>query len=53
MADLQNFVGDTIQKIAVVGHHENDTLKPDQKILQPGYHLIVQMVGRLIQDQHV
>ena len=53
MANLQDLVGYLIKKITVMSNHDHNALKPVEVILQPGHHLIVQMVGRLVQDQHI
>ena len=37
-------------EIPTEGHN---ALKTSQKVLQPGHHLIIQMVGRLVQKQHI
>ena len=36
-----------------MGDHDQATPEPAQPVLQPGYHLTVQMVGGLVQDQDV
>ena len=53
MGNLQNFIGNPVKKISVMGNHDHNPLKASQKILQPGHHLIIQMVGGLIQKQHI
>ena len=53
MADLQNFIGNFVKKITVMRNHDHNAFKAVQIILQPGYHLVIQMVGRLIQNQHI
>ncbi|MPM73541.1 hypothetical protein SDC9_120523 [bioreactor metagenome] len=42
-----------LQKIAVVSHHHKAPGPSAQPVLQPGNHLRVQMVCRLVQNQHV
>ena len=53
VADLQNFVCNTVQKIAVVRDHDHCSLKTVQIIFQPFGHFIVQMIGRLVQDKNI
>ena len=53
MTDFQNFIGNFVKEITVMRNHDHNAFKPVQVILQPGYHLIIQMVGRLIQNQHI
>ena len=53
MTDFQNFIGNFVKEITVMRNHDHNAFKPVQVILQPGYHLIIQMVGRLIQNQDV
>ena len=36
-----------------MGHHDQSALEPAEPVLQPGGHLRVQMVCRLVQHQHV
>ena len=36
-----------------MGHHDEAALEPAEPVLQPGYHLAVQVVGGLVQNQHV
>ena len=53
VADLQDLIGDTVKKISVVRHHDHRPFISVQVFLQPCGHLIVQMVGGLVQDQHI
>ena len=53
MTDFQNFIGNFVKEITVMRNHDHNAFKPVQIILQPGYHLVIQMVGRLIQNQHI
>ena len=53
MADLQDLVGNPVQKIAVMSNHDHHPFKTVQIIFQPGSHFVVQVVGRLIQNQHI
>ena len=46
-------LGCIIQKIAVMGHAHHRSGKALQKLLQPLDRLGIQVVGRLIQQQHV
>ncbi|CDC69327.1 ribosomal protein S5 [Oscillibacter sp. CAG:155] len=52
-AQLRDMVDHPLQKITVVGHHDQPALEAAEPVLQPGHHLTVQMVGGLVQDQHV
>ena len=36
-----------------MGNHDHYALEFPQKIFQPGHHLIVQMVGRLVHQKHI
>ena len=36
-----------------MGHHDEAPLEPAEPVLQPGHHLAVQVVGGLVQNQHV
>ena len=49
----ENAVYHTVQEITVMRNHDHNAFKPVQIILQPGYHLVIQMVGRLVQKQHI
>ena len=42
-----------VQKVAVVGDHHQRAAIALQLVLQPLDHLVVQMVGRLVQDQQI
>ena len=53
MTDLQNFIGNFVKEITIMRNHDHNAFKAVQIILQPGYHLVIQMVGRLIQNQHI
>ena len=52
-AQLRDVVHHPLQKVAVMGHHHQPALEPAEPVLQPGSHLRVQMVGGLIQNQHI
>ena len=52
-AQLGDVVDHPFQKIAIVGHHDQPAPEPPQTILQPGGHFGVQMVGGLVQHQHI
>ena len=49
--DLYDPVGHTVQKISVMGNHDQRAFPAFQIIFQPGSHALIQMVGRLVQDQ--
>ena len=51
--ELRDVVHHPLEKIPVVGHHHQAALEPAEPVLQPGHHLAVQVVGGLVQDQHV
>ncbi len=51
--DLENPVGDVLEEVAVMGHHQHGAGIVAQGLFQPGHALRVQMVGRLVQQQHV
>ena len=50
---LGNVVDHPLQKVPVMGHHDQPPLKSTQPVLQPCHHLAVQMVGGLVQHQNV
>ena len=52
-AQLRDVVHHPLQKIAVMGHHHQSALETAEPVLQPGSHLRVQMVGGLVQNQHI
>ena len=52
-AQLRDVVHHPLQKIAVMGHHHQPALEPAEPVLQPRGHLRVQVVGRLVQHQHI
>ena len=52
-AQLGDVVDHTLQKISVVGHHDQAAPELPQPFFQPCGHLGVQMVGGLVQHQHV
>ena len=52
-AQLRDMIHHPFQKIPVMGHHHQSALEPAEPVLQPRGHLRVQMVGRLIQNQHI
>ena len=53
LVDLRNPAGHAVQKIPVMRYHDQSSLPFFQIILQPVGHLIVQMVGGLVQQQNV
>ena len=52
-ADLQDPVGDLVQEVAVMGHHEYHAPVLPQVLFQPDDHLLIQMIGRLVKQQNV
>ena len=50
---LQNPLGRVVQKVAVVGDRHHGARVALQKLLQPVHRLGVQVVGRLVEQQHV
>ena len=52
-ADLEGAVGYIINKGTVVAHQDHCPTPRGQQLLQPLYRLNVQMVGRLVEQQHV
>lgn len=52
MIDLRNTVADPVQKIPVVRNHHQRALIAFQLSFQPFHHFIIQVVGRLIQNQY-
>ena len=52
-AEFGDFCGNALKEIAVMGHHNNAAGEGDELLLQPCGHFAVQMVGRLVQNQHV
>ena len=51
--DLPDGVGHRIQKIPVMGHHQEGAFVGRKPVLQPFDHVVIQMVGGLIQDQKI
>ncbi len=51
--DFQDPSGDVVEKIAIVGHHHDGAVVILEEPLQPCHRLGVQMVGGLVQQQHV
>ena len=51
LIQFDNLVGHALQKIAVVRHHDQRAGKGLQHFFQPGNHLAVQVIGRLVQNQ--
>ncbi len=45
--------GQLAQQHAVVGHHRQRALKAEEKIFQPGDGFQIEVVGRLVQQEHV
>ena len=53
MAQLQDTVRHTIKEIAVMCYHKNSSTVRSQIIFQPGNHLLIQMIRRLVQKKYV
>ena len=53
LVDFENLSGHLVQKIAVVRDHQKRALVVLQKILQPEDHVLVEVVGRLVENQKV
>ena len=51
--ELERPLGHLVQEIAVVGHQDDAAREAFQVMLQPGHGLRVQVVGGLVQQQHV
>ena len=51
--ELRDVVHHPLQKVAVVGHHDEPAPEAAEPVLQPGDHGGIQVVGGLVQDQHV
>ena len=49
----KNLVSKAVQKITVVGHSDNSTSEAIQIILQHGQGRNIQIIGGLIQEQHI
>ena len=52
-AQLRDLVHHPLEEVAVVGDHDDAAPEGAQPLLQPGHHLAVQVVRRLVQDQDV
>ena len=53
VGELGDPVAHPLQKVSVVGDHNEAPGELPQPVLQPGHHLAVQVVGGLVQDEHV
>ena len=53
MAQLQDTVRHTVKEIAVMCYHKNSSTVRSQIIFQPGNHLLIQMIRRLVQKKYV
>ena len=53
LVDLPDRIGHRVQKIPVMGHHQQSPLVGRQPVLQPLDHVMIQVVCRLIQDQQI
>lgn len=51
--DLDDARGQRAQKTTIVGHEQHRAVEAEQQLLQPVDRLDVEVVGRLIQQQHV
>ena len=51
--DIGHVGADLVQEMAVMGDDDDRVRKAEQEILQPGDGLEVEVVGRLVQEQHV
>src|ERR1700722_6911481 len=51
--ELQNPFGDVVQKIAVVSDRDHRARVFIEEVLEPGHRFGVQVIGRLIEQQHV
>ena len=52
-AQLGDAGGHPLQEIAVMGDHEDSAGEGPELLLQPGHHVGVQVVGGLVENQHV
>ena len=52
-ANVKDAVEGTLQQVSVVGHHHQGAAEAHQTVFQPLGHVNVNMVGRLIQQQHI
>ena len=50
---LQNLVADIVEEVAVVGDHEQRDIAAFEIVLEPLNHVDVQVVGGLIEDEHL
>ena len=53
MADFHDPCRNPVKKIPVMGNHQNGSPVRAEILFQPADHLRIQMVGRLIQKQHI
>ena len=53
MIQLQDPITHTIQEIAIMRYHDHGSFITIQIVFQPCEHLIIQMVGRLVQQQYI
>ena len=51
--DFQDPAGDVVEEVAVVGDDQDRALVLDQVLLQPANRLGVEVVGGLVQQQHL
>ena len=50
---LQDPLGDVVEEVTVVRHHDKRALELLEEGLNPGYRLRVQVIGRLVEQEHV
>ena len=53
VVEFQNHRAHTVEEETVVGHHQQRLVAPVQETLQPFYHLQIQVVRRLVENQQV
>ena len=53
VVEFENDVADTVEEVAVVRHHEQRLVAALQIALKPFYHLEVEVVCRLVEDEQV
>ena len=53
VVEFEDDVADTVEEVAVVRHHEQRLVAALQIALKPFYHLEVEVVCRLVEDEQV
>ena len=53
LVHLEDAVADVVQEIAVMGHHQQGHTATLQVVLQPLDHVDVEVVGRLVENEHL